>query len=336
MKYLYLLLVAAGLVAAQPTTCSTSAVPTLVRDEGLTERVGDIIYTCTAVPNLAVSINLSVQLNTEVTNRLSTGKMITGTVFTVDNGPGPQPVLIQPVLLTPTTLIWENVPLQFSAQGTLLIRIAGIRAEANALPVGSQIDALLGGELLISPSVLTVGTPELSLYVGYSTNLICEQYGSPLPANTASFQSLIQAGTSFTTTRLTESFVSAFSPKSAPANLNADNGTRFLIKYSGFHQAAAQLFVPNVVAGSDAVKPTAGGDLGLPASGGSYAPVAGGSLLLALVAGADATGAGGSVVYTPGTVGSGTVVFDAVTQLQMVNGAAYAVYEVVDSNPYTL
>jgi uncharacterized protein (TIGR03437 family) len=216
-----------------------------------------------------------------------------------------------------------------------LIRIAGIRAEANSQPVGSQIDALLGGELLISPSVLTVGTPELSLYVGYSTNLICEQYGSPLPANTASFQSLIQAGTSFTTTRLTESFVSAFSPKSAPANLNADNGTRFLIRYSGFPQAA-QLFVPNVVAGSDALKATAGGDLGLPASGGSYAPVAGGSLLLALVVGADSTGAGGSVIYTPGTVGSAAVTFDSVTQLQIVNGTAYAVYEVVDSNPYTL
>jgi uncharacterized protein (TIGR03437 family) len=37
--------------------------------------------------------------------------------------------------------------------------------------------------------------------------------------------------------------------------------------------------------------------------------------------------------YTPA---SGTVTFDAVTQLQIVNGGAYAVYEVVDSNQFTV
>ncbi len=46
-------------------------------------------------------------------------------------------------------------------------------------------------------------------------------------------------------------------------NLNADTGTRIIVQYSGF-PAGAQLFVPTVVAGSDATQPTAGGDLGCP------------------------------------------------------------------------
>jgi uncharacterized protein (TIGR03437 family) len=73
--------------------------------------------------------------------------------------------------------------------------------------------------------------------------------------------------------------------------------------------------------------------LGVPAWGGTYAPSITGSLLLALVNGADATGAGGSVGYTPGMVGSGSVMFDSITELTLVSGSAYAVYEVVDANP---
>ncbi len=229
------------------------------------------------------------------------------------------------------------MPLTYSAQGVLAIRIADIRVNANQIGQGGQIVATLGsnGSILITQSALVVGVPRTSLYVGYSADLICAQYGSPLPANTIGFASLILGGTSFTSTRITEGFSGAFSPHSAAANLNADTGTRFIVRYSGFPQAA-QLFVPNVVAGSDAVQPTAGGDFGLAASGGAYAPSTGGSLLLALVSGADSTGAGGSLAYTPGAIGSGTVSFDAVTQLQIVGGAAYAVYEVVDSNQFAM
>jgi uncharacterized protein (TIGR03437 family) len=335
MKFFFLILGSIGIVAAQPTLCSTSAGPILVHAEGLAERVGDIIYSCTGVPNSTQAVNLSVELNVFITNRISSGNSITGTVLTVDNGSGPQVVMMQPLLLTPATLLWDEVPLVFSPQGTLTIRIAGVRGNATAIPVGGQIEALLGGSISISPSLLAVGTPETSLYVGYSDKLICEQYGSPLPGDTTSFQSLIHGGTVFTSTRVTEGWAGAFDPRSAPANLNADSGTRIIVRYSGFPQAA-QLFVPSVVAGSDAIQATSGGDLGVAASGGAYAPSASGSLLLVLVPGADSTGAGGTPVYTPGAIGSGTVNFDSATQLQLVNGAAYAVYEVMDSNPFAL
>jgi uncharacterized protein (TIGR03437 family) len=335
MKFLLLILGSIGLAAAQPAICSTSATDTLVRAEGLTERIGDIIYSCTGTPGTSFTVDLSVQLNTAITNRISTGNIVTGTILTVDSGSGPQAVLVQPVLLPSTTLVWNQVPVGFSAQGKMTIRMAGVRANATAIPVGAQIVALLGGSISIEQSVLAVGTPELSLYAGFSSDIICEQFGAALPANPDSFKSLILYGSAFASTRITEGWASAFASRSAPASLNADSGTRILVVYSGFPQVA-QLFVPNVIAGSDAIQPTAGGDLGVAASGGAYAPSTTGSLLLALVPGADSTGAGGTPGYTPGAVGSGTVTFDQMTQLQLVNGTAYAVYEVVDRNYTTL
>lgn len=181
---------------------------------------------------------------------------------------------------------------------------------------------------------LTVADAEEGLYVGFSSKIVCSQHGSPLPSNPSSFASFLASGAVFGTTRVTEGFADAFSPKSGFQGLNADTGTRILVSYSGF-PAGAQLFVPNVIAGSDALEPTAGGDFGLPAAGGQYAPGAIGSLLLALVQGANASGAGGMPIYTPGAPGSGTVSFDAMSQVTLTNGAGVAVYEVVDASPST-
>jgi uncharacterized protein (TIGR03437 family) len=86
------------------------------------------------------------------------------------------------------------------------------------------------------------------------------------------------------------------------------------------------------VAGSDNAQPTAGGDLNLPAAGGSYAPSNTGSLLLARVNSAGPNGAGGSPVYLPQAIGTGTVFFSSVSELAVSGGSAYVVYEVVDSN----
>ena len=337
MKYLLFSLVSIGVVAAQPNVCSTTSAPLILRAEGLTERIGDILYTCSGPASSQLTVNLSVQLNTGITNRLSSGNTVTGPVLTVDNGSGPQAVTVQPTLLTQNNLIWNGVPMTYSAQGALTIKIAGVRANATGLAVGSQVVAQLSmssGSLLITQSSLVVGATEVGLYAGSTGQLICAQNGSPLPGSIG-FANLVLGGTSFTSTRITEGFAGAFSPRTAAENLSADSGTRFIVRYSGFPQAA-RLFVPNAVAGSDAVQQTAGGDFGAPTSGGAYAPSANGSLVLALVAGADSNGAGGSPVFTPGAIGSGTVTFDSVTELQISGGAAYAVYEVVDSNAFTL
>lgn len=330
MKCVLLMAGSIGILAAQPNVCSTTAAPVIVRAEGLTESIGDILYTCSGAPGSSLSVNLSVQLNTGITNRLSSGNTVTGPVLTVNNGSGPQAVTVQPVLYSQNNLIWNGVTLTYSAQGSLTIDIAYIRANAAGLPVGSQIVAQLSmssGSLLITQSSLVVGATELGLYAGNSGQLVCAQNGSPLPG-TIGFASLILDGTAFASTRLTEGYASAFGPPDSTYG----SGTRFIVRYSGF-PAGARLFVPRVVAGSDAVQPTAGGDMGVPASGGVYVPSASGSLLLELILGADATGAGGGFAYASGIVPSGTL--DSVAELQISNGSTYAVYEVLDSNPVT-
>ena len=87
-------------------------------------------------------------------------------------------------------------------------------------------------------------------------------YGSPSP-DTFDLPSLFAAGTAFSSTRVTEGFASSFEARST----GTDTGTRFLVKYSGF-PTTTRLFIPDVVAGSDALQPTSGGDLNMPAGGG--------------------------------------------------------------------
>jgi uncharacterized protein (TIGR03437 family) len=326
-----------GVSKASILTCNESAVPPIVKGEGITERTGDIALNCTGgAPGAIVNGNLSIFLNVNITNRLI-GSTFTGVILTIDNGSGPQPVNMQPTIGGPSTLIYNGLNFALSSTGAATIRIQNIRAAASELGLSpnSVIQAFLGFNsslVSITNSVFTVGTPLRGLYAGFSSALVCAQHGSPLPANINSVASFIASNASFESTRLTEGFADAFDPRGAWESLNADTGTRFLVTYSGF-PAGAQLFVPMVVAGSDAVKPTAGGDLGVPASGGRYSPGGAGSLLLALVQGTDANGAGGSPMYTPGAPGSGTVTFDSMSPVALNNGTGFVVYEVVDANP---
>jgi uncharacterized protein (TIGR03437 family) len=320
----------AGVLSAQPITCGTSAVPPLLHAEGLAERIGDIQIECTGSPNAVLTLNFAVLTNTSISNRLSTGNTLTGIVFTENSGTGPQAVAVQPILINSSTLAFNGVPVTFTAQGTVSLVVSDIRVNATAIPAGTPITALVSISIPIVMPQVVVGTPVTGLAAAFSSALVCAQNGSPLPS-TISFTNLIQTGTSVSSIRVTEGFAGSFQPRSGVANLNADSGDRFILTYSGFPQDAS-LYVPDVIAGSDAIQPTAGGDFELPASGGAYAPSTSGSLLLARVAGAGTNGAGGSPVYTPAAIGSGTVTFDTVSPLTFVNGSAYVVYEVVDAN----
>ncbi len=114
-----LLLLGAGSIMAQPAVCVTSATPPLVRAEGLTERIGDILLACTGTTGNTLNANVTVGLNTNLTNRVSTSSTVTGVVFTIDSGLGPQPVLTPPLLVGPSTLAYNGVNLTFSAQGAV-------------------------------------------------------------------------------------------------------------------------------------------------------------------------------------------------------------------------
>jgi uncharacterized protein (TIGR03437 family) len=321
---------------SQILTCNANSSPPVIRAEGITERVGDIALNCNGgVPGATITGNFSVFLNVNITNRV-VGNTVSGIAFTIDNGSGPQAVATPGLLTNPSGLVYNGLSFKLSPTGTAVLRIAGIRAAAAELNLmqNAVVTAFLGFNanlVSLSNTELTVGTIERSLYTGSADVLICAQAGSPLPTN-ITFDNLLAAGTTFASTRVTEGFGDAFESKSQPDNLNADSGTRIIVQYSNF-PAGAQLYAPDVVAGSDALKPTGGGDFGVPASAGQYQPSTGGSLLLARVPNADANGAGGVPVFTPGALGSSAVSFYTVNPVTLTNGGGYLVYEVVDSNP---
>jgi len=330
----------APLSHAQTTlfTCDEAAVSPVLRGEGITERVGDIVFDCqNGTPSATITGNFTIFLNVNITNRINSSNQVSGVSFTVDNGSGPQPVNVPGLVASSNTLEYNGVSFTLSSTGSVVLAIKGIRAAASQLGLApnSTIDAQIASSsnlIAFNQTRFPVGVPIRSLYAGNSTSLICAQSGSPLPANTASFASFLASHAAFASTRLTEGFPGAFAQKSAVSSLNADTGTRFLITYSGF-PAGAQLFVPTVIAGSDAIVPTSAGDLGLLASGGKYQPSAKGSLLLSLVQNTDENGKGGQVLYTPFPPVGPEVTFDSMSQLTLNNGTAIAVYEVVDGNP---
>lgn len=337
----FLLAAAVLPVVAAPLTCSPSAQPIVLHGEGITERTGDLVFTCSGgIPNATVTINnLSVFLNVNITNRLASDSSNTllGIILTADNGTGSHTISAQPILTGPASLTFNNVTFTLSPTGSVTLQMSGLRGAANLLNFAPNavLQVSIGFNsnvaVALSSSTITVGTPVHGLYDAFSGKLICSQKGSPLPANPASFASFLGSGTAFTSTRLTEGFADSFAPLGYVSNLNADTGTRIIVEYSGF-PAPAQLFVPTVIAGSDATQPTAGGDLGMTASGGKYTP-GNSSLLLSLVENTNANGAGGTVLYTPGAPGSGTVSFDSMSPVTLTNGTGIAVYQVMDANP---
>jgi uncharacterized protein (TIGR03437 family) len=315
-------------------TCLTSAVPLTVRAEGVTERVGDIVFLCSGgAPNTTVTGNLTVFLNVPITNRISANNAVDAQLY-YDNGAGLQPAPVTGYLNGPA-VSFNGFSVPLSPTGTLTLRLENLRANAAQAPSSGLITASLAVNsadiLPVNQSTLTVAQTSPSLFDGFSNRLICSQLGSPLPNDTTSFAAFLAAKTAFASTRLTEGFASALEPLSNQANFHADSGERILISYSGF-PPGARLFVPTVVAGSDALTPTAGGDLGVPANGGVYAPSPNGSLLLSIVQGADSTGSGGTPVYQPGPIGSNPVTFDGMTEVTLTSGAGSITYEVVDAS----
>ncbi len=318
-------------VYAQSLTCAASANPPIVRAEGITERTGDILISCAGgQPNTVITGNLTAFLDVNVTNRLvSDGSM---DIVLTANG---QPSNVAARQYAANAIVWNGFSFQLSPAGAADLRIANLRGNASQkmLAPNAFVNAFVsfngsatGGVVSFTATSFIVGAPQPGLLAAQSGQLICAQTGSPLPS-TISFSNLIAKGTAFASTRVTEGFANAFTPKSDWSNLGADSGVRIILNYSGF-APGSRLFVPDAIAGIDADQPTSAGNLGLPVSGGAYTPGKN-QLLLVRVFGTDANGAGGFVSSLPATA----TTFDSVTEVTLAGGAGVAVYEVVDANP---
>ena len=313
-------------VQTGPSQCSVSTSPPLVRSEGVTERVGDILLQC-SFGNAPTTLtgSLEVFLSSPVTNPINASGVASDALLLMNSGSGYVPTGV-PGVVGSQSVTFNNINLPVPSGGQINLKISSIRVNASQLgggPNPTPITANLSFNIPLNQSQVTVAYAQKSLYdTIYDTGITC--VGSPVPS-VLSVTNLYAAGTALASTRFTDGFAGAFQPRGS----GDTNGTRFLMQYSGF-PTQTQVYLPDFVAGSDAAVPTSGGDLGMPQAVGQYLPGSG-TLLLARVLNADNTGTGG----TPATLtasGSGAITLDSVSPVLLTNGGGYAVYEVVDAN----
>src|ERR1035437_3705603 len=305
--------------------CVTSGVPVQVRAEGLTERIGDILLDCSGYnAGTVLSGNLTVSLQgVNITNRVDVNNQTQDAVLFVNYGSGFVPTGIAG-LVAAGSMAFNGISVIVPSAGRPSSKISNVRAAVGG--VASVTAYISSSSIPISQSQLVVAYPRTSLFATlYGTDVPCT--GSAL-ASTTSLSALFAARTVFASTRITEGFAGAFATRAA----GDDTGTRFLIGYSGF-PANAHIYIPDRVAGSSALVPTAGGDLGVTQAVGQYVPGSGTSLLVR-VPYADATGAGGNPLPTP--PGIGPVLLDSMSEFPLPNGAGWAFYEGADPNPAVL
>jgi len=327
---------------ANAQNCLVGSTVPLVHGEGLTEQVGDMTLSCTGgAPGTLVQTYLFISLNATITNAVDTGGNILGITTTV-NTPASGTVQSgqQPFFNSPTTIEIVGMQYQVPTPNTLpaVFRVSGIRVAVPTVPnAGGNAIIYVQANLTAAGIGLSGGQ---SMLVGQAVSTLLESQvingipcaGSPLPTdNPLTFNSFINNNSSSSTIRLTEANPASFFPDSSypgaayPAGVT--NGMRVLVNLSGYG-ASPSVYVPDAIVGSTGTIPTSGGAYRSSINPGTYSPGQN-QLLLALVKGADATGAGGALSFTiPAT----QTTFSAVTQIPLVSGKGYAVYEVLDSN----
>lgn len=323
----YILLLAALSLQAQsfsPLNCVATAVPALVRIEGLAERVGDISLNCTGgTPNGQVRGDLRViSFGGNITNKLNPNTSALDAVLTVNTGSGDISTGAIPQVRANNAFDFAGMNFTLGPSGNATFRITNVRVVPPQTPEQPfQLALATNGPsaIRVDNSPLTVGIATRGLLASFSSAFICTV--SSLPGD-PTFANLLSSGTRFASLRYTEGFSESFQ-KRTPL---ADHGTRIIARFSNF-PPGAHLYVPDTLAGSSALIPTAAGDLGGTPNGGRWSPTPSGSLLLTRVRSTDANGAGGALATPP----AGD--YSSISEVPLSAGAGIAVFEVVDSNP---
>jgi uncharacterized protein (TIGR03437 family) len=308
-------------------TCTVTAVPPVLRAEGITERLGDIVFTCSGAANRGVAGALTVNVNAPVTNRLSGNNL--DVVVTINQGAGAVILPVSARLQLTSQVVFDAFNFNLGPAGTAEVRITNIRADVSQLggaalrDVVAQLAFNPPGILNLTANNLPVGVVNPGIYVTSLLRLVGSQLGSRIP-EALTFDSFINAGTAFSSTRITEGFNAAFEKVGPGMN----HGVRLLVRHNGL-PGDSRVFVPAALAGSSAARPTAAGDFGGSVSAGQYVPGSN-TLLLVRVIGTDLNGIGG---YPALGVPAGDLGLNELTEVPVVNGTAVIVYEVYDANP---
>jgi len=312
------------------TSCTTSAVPAVVHSEGLAEPMGAITLQCTGAPGLSITTNLTIYLPINITNQIDANGYSTDALLDIAAGTTTTPTGING-LVTNQSISFSGVQLSFPANGQLAIVLSNLRADANQLGLQqtSPIQAFISSTgLPIVNNQVTVAFARQGLFAtAMDSGVTCS--GSPTPS-TVTVTNLISAGTAEQTTRVTEGFAGAFLPKDP----NSETGTRFLLTYANV-PSGVTIYVPDAVAGSTALVPSSGGDLGTAAATGQYQQGSN-TLLLVRVLNTDSNGVGGTFATLPPPNSSGMITLSGANPVPLSSGAGYAVYEVVAADTSTI
>jgi len=224
-----ILAVATAVGRAQVLTCQASAVPPLVRSEGVAELLGDIVILCSSIvadPPHVVATDLTVTLNTWVTNNrdFGHGPDLSDAVLIINEA---EPAYYG-AAESENALRWSDIHLAVPRPGVFrTLRVSNIRANAAALFEPGEIRQVVGLVSLSSPDI-ALENGELSLGI-----LI------PIPSLVPSLQTGL-AGEAFRI-RLSEGFATAFktlgTPTVFPGTTQVEDG--FLTPGSGLNDGGA-------------------------------------------------------------------------------------------------
>lgn len=140
--------------SAQPTpySCNATAVPTLVRSEGIAELVGDVLLTCSgSVPAAGIQANVRVRLNATVTSNVLSGSTL-DTILLLDEltpnnrrGTGAfNPTVYQGVQISATEVEFLGVILAGAGSaGAQTVRITNFRADVSGLGTAATVYATI-------------------------------------------------------------------------------------------------------------------------------------------------------------------------------------------------
>src|SRR5689334_7033537 len=104
--------------------CSSTAAPPLVRAEGLSERLGDIVLNCAGGnPGAVISGNLTVFLSVNDTNRLSANQVVDAGL-TVDTGAGPVAANVAGILAAPNSVSFNGLRFALSPAGSVTLVVS--------------------------------------------------------------------------------------------------------------------------------------------------------------------------------------------------------------------
>lgn len=315
-----------GAASAQtsPLTCiANSGVPPLMRAEGLTELVGDVVIVCTGGEGGEPrTVNFDIFLNTNITSNLVSGNVSEALLLVDEPGtPGRAAYIPNDNVYQGTRtagfenrLTWNGVvfnpPATPGAQR--IFRITNVRANATQLPTGQFVPASVSMFLNVSPpgslplaqTQLVVGTVLPSLVVTSTETQFrqCEPGATEMfsvrfqETFATAFKKRIETADAAGQTvpgqiYQTESGLTPFGTAMGQVGV-ANTGTRFVIRLTGIPAGVTQLSAPATIPSSN------------PMSG----------LVLQRITGWDANFAGGSV--------------SAATAVAPTGGAAAVVYEV--------